>query len=457
MLHDPMRSQSRAMLIGIVVAALLLAGCAILALLRPQDKIGDALIVVAVGERAAGTYVRIDDTLHPVLNLASARLIVGEAAVPAVVKESELGRFPRGALVGIPGAPSAMPIAPDEAAAPWTVCDTADVRAGATTTLLAGELSLQDRAEPLAERAAVLAVHEGQEYLLYRGARAKIDTSERAVARAFGLEGAIARPVSRGLLNSLREVPAMAAPSISKRGEEPEFRAAGLRIGDVASIEASNGERQYYVVLADGIQQIEEAVADLIRFADPRGRETIPAVSPGAINQMPTARRELAVRTFPHVKPELIAQAEQPVTCLSWTAAQDGAAGSAQILVGHALPLPESARATALAGADDEGDRLDAVYMKPGTGHFVHSGSADPDSSRQGALFYVADTGVRYGIADREAATVLGMPERSAAAPWPMLELLAPGPALSPSAALVAHDGVAPSADPGPVAAKTGR
>ena len=43
MLHDPMRSQSRALAVGVVIASLGLAGCAALALFRPQDKIGDEL------------------------------------------------------------------------------------------------------------------------------------------------------------------------------------------------------------------------------------------------------------------------------------------------------------------------------------------------------------------------------------------------------------------------------
>ena len=105
MLHDPMRSQSRSLAVGAILAALGLGVCGVLALLRPQDKIGDNRIVV--GKDSGAMFVVVGDTLHPVLNLASARLIAGEAAKPAIVKEAEIGKRARGSLVGIPGAPSA--------------------------------------------------------------------------------------------------------------------------------------------------------------------------------------------------------------------------------------------------------------------------------------------------------------------------------------------------------------
>ncbi len=68
MLHDPMRSQSRAFTVGIVLAALGLAGCAVLALFRPQDRIGDAEIVVA--KESGAMFVAMEGTFRPVLNLA---------------------------------------------------------------------------------------------------------------------------------------------------------------------------------------------------------------------------------------------------------------------------------------------------------------------------------------------------------------------------------------------------
>ena len=72
----------------------------------------------------AALYVRVGDQLHPVLNLTSARLIVGKPVNPTTVKSSELDKFPRGNLIGIPGAPERM-VQNTRKDADWTVCDAA--------------------------------------------------------------------------------------------------------------------------------------------------------------------------------------------------------------------------------------------------------------------------------------------------------------------------------------------
>ena len=108
--------------LGCVLAGIAVAGCALVALLRPQVALDRAQIVM--GRESGALYVRVGDTWHPVLNLASARLIAATDANPQPVPESELGRTKRGPLLGIPGAPQLLgrPLTGDEAA--WTICDT---------------------------------------------------------------------------------------------------------------------------------------------------------------------------------------------------------------------------------------------------------------------------------------------------------------------------------------------
>ncbi|MGB8387214.1 type VII secretion protein EccB, partial [Mycobacterium sp.] len=97
------RAQTASLTIGSVLAVIALAGCAFLALLRPAAALDGARIVM---EKESGAlYVRVGDTWHPVLNLASARLVAATADNPQPVRESDLGRAKRGPLLGIPGAP----------------------------------------------------------------------------------------------------------------------------------------------------------------------------------------------------------------------------------------------------------------------------------------------------------------------------------------------------------------
>ena len=78
----------------------------IVELLRPQSGLGDARIVM--GQVSGALYVRVGDTWHPVLNLASARLVAATDTNPQPVRESELARIKRGPLLGIPGAPQLL-------------------------------------------------------------------------------------------------------------------------------------------------------------------------------------------------------------------------------------------------------------------------------------------------------------------------------------------------------------
>ena len=150
MIHDPLRSQSRALAVGTVVACLGLAGCAALALFRPQDRIGDAAVVV--GRESGALYVAIDGTFHPALNLASARLVLGSPVEPVVVADDQLADRPRGPLVGIPGAPSSL--AHDSDDRPWTVCDTVEPHGvhAVTTAVVVGAPETGNKYAPARRR-----------------------------------------------------------------------------------------------------------------------------------------------------------------------------------------------------------------------------------------------------------------------------------------------------------------
>lgn len=431
MLHDPMRSQGRSMLVGIALAALVLAGCGILALLRPQDKVGNAAIVVT--KESGAVFVRVEGTFHPAFNLASARLVLGEAARPKVVGESELGKHPRGPWVGIPAGPSSLSVS-DHAERGWAVCDEVrDNQVG--TTVVVGSLK-EGATRPTRAGESVLVEHGGRLFLLYDGVRAPVDRADRAAERAYGLAGAQARPVSGGLLNSFRLVGALAAPRIPGAGSPPAYDLPGSRVGEVVSVQQASGTA-YYVVLRDGLAQVGEVVADLVRFADSQGQAGIRSVAPDVVSALPTAGGRLFA-DLPQDKPDLLGVGDAPVACLGWTSLPDGSQRSAELLAGHAVPAPGAPAVLA-----NPGGGADAVYVPPGAGVFVHAAGLDPGGQGRGALYYVADTGTLYGVGSREEADMLGLPGRSVAAPWAILGLLPQGPRLERAAALVAYDGPA--------------
>lgn len=104
---EPAAPGQHALGMGAVLAAILLGVAGVLAVVRPQPGLGDAPMVVDLASGAL--YVRVDDTVHPVFNLVSARLIAGpDSAGPRAVTSSAIERARRGPPLGIPGAPATL-------------------------------------------------------------------------------------------------------------------------------------------------------------------------------------------------------------------------------------------------------------------------------------------------------------------------------------------------------------
>ncbi|MEV6069750.1 type VII secretion protein EccB [Nocardia sp. NPDC052001] len=459
MLHDPMRSQSRAFSVGLILACVALAGCGVLALLRPQDKIGSNKILI--GKDTGAVYVVIDNVVHPALNLASARLAAGEAAKPATVKESELSKKPRGQLIGIPGAPATLNFEAKSNGRGWTVCDVLanDGSRTLTTSVLAGDPVLGEKASALESGKALLVQGRDHTYLIYDNHRAQLDMNDRAVVDALDIRGHTPRPISEGLLNAIPEVLPIVPPQIANAGAAPNYSIGDHRIGDVVRVRTDS---RNYVVLVDGLQPVSPLTADIVRNAY-RSMADDDHIAQADRTGAPVSSA-LPVADYPDRAPGIVDGKDQPVDCLAWqpVRAADKSDGSKHadltVLTGHAVPIPDRARPVPLAQADGNGPEVDSFYLKPGAGAYVQTTGLEPDSQRRDSLFFVSDYGVRYGIRNLDAAKSLGMdPEsvRPEPAPWPIVGLLAPGPTLSREAAMVAHDGVAPDPNPAGEPVKT--
>lgn len=448
MLHDPMRAQSRSFAAGIIFAILGVAACALLALLRPQDKIGQNKIVI--GKDTGALYALLGDTAHPVLNLASARLATGDAKNPVIVKEAELAKRGRGPLLGIPGAPAALPYDKAAKGQPWTVCDTARNDGGTeiTTSVIAGQPKQGDQATAMKNTEALLVRGKEGVYLVYEGKRARINVNDRAVTEALAITGVEPRTVSEGLLNAIPKVRDIDRPNIDVFGSFPNPPIGGLRVGSVFKA-SLGGQDRYYVVLRDGVQSISRPTADIIHTVNSQGRSEIPQLTP----DIAAAAREvstLPVSTYPKETPTISMSRERPVACLSWKPLPKNGErrggeirAEVSVLAGRTLPVDSKAKMVPLAQSKHDGVKADAFYAQPGNGAFVQSTGIEPNSERKDGLFYIDDRGVRYGIKNGEAAKVLGL-QSPESAPGQIIELLATGPALGREEAMIAHDGVAP-------------
>jgi type VII secretion protein EccB len=429
--RHPLRAQTASLLIGCLVAAVVAAGCACLALLRPQTALDQARIVL--GRESGALYVRVGDTWHPVLNLASARLIAATDASPQQVGESELGRTKRGPLLGIPGAPQQLvpPLAPAESV--WTICDT---DGGEATTVVVGPVGATPIRRLATDEATLVTPGPGSPaYLLYAGRRAVVDLADPAVLHALRLEGREPRVVSQSLLNAIPESPPVAVPRIRGAGGAVAWL-PGYPVGSVLRI-TSAGD-QLYVVLAGGVQRIGRVAADLLRFGDSQGSAAAITVAPDVIRGAPIVAT-LPVATFPDRPLAAHDDGRAAALCVSWSD------GGVTFLAGGGLPVPAGRAPVTLSQADGRGPALDAVFLQPARSAYVRSVGLTADGSRGGTRYLVTDTGVRFAIHDDDAAHDLGLPATAAPAPWQILALLPSGPELSRQNASISRDTVVAS------------
>ena len=457
MIHDPMRGQMRSLLVGLVVGVLIAGAAGVLAFFKPTPNIGDAQILLSKSNGAL--FVRIGDRVHPVLNLASARLIVGKSDPPKQVDDKFLNQLALGPMVGIIGAPTSIHAGDKPGTSSWTICDTTQTPkvtepSGATsveTTVLANNPVLDDDIRAASPAEMILTRSGGTVFLIYQGVRAPIDTTDPVLMSALHLKGGTVRGVSPGLLNSFPLVTPILPVSVPGAGENAGYLGPEYRVGSIVKTSDSRGQ-QLYAVLREGLQPISEATADIIRYSAsaPVAAQESRDVSPALVSQAPVVHA-LPVDHYPAASPRIIDVEPDRVVCMAWQRGASAARATTRLLVGHRLPLPRQAEPVRLATADGSGPGLDSVYLRPGTGEFVQATGVQPDSRAMGQLFYISDVGVRFGIKDLPSAAALGATgvktndgknETPQLAPWPIISLLPPGPELSQEAALIAHDGM---------------
>ncbi|OBJ88615.1 type VII secretion protein EccB [Mycobacterium asiaticum] len=467
MLVDPLRTQSRAVLMGVLLLITGLIGCFVFSLIRPNGQVGNNTVLA--DRSTAALYVRVGEQLHPVLNLTSARLIAGQPVNPTTVKSAELDRFPRGNLIGIPGAPERM-VQSTSRDADWTVCDGVSGQPGrgahsTGVTVIAGQ--------PYSEGARARAINPGQvilvdsgdgSWLLWEGKRSRIDLADRAVTNALGLGTDVPapRPIAPGLFNAIPEAPPLAVPPIPNAGAPAAF-AVPAPIGGVVvsyAVDRSSSENiTYYGVLPDGLQPISPVLAAILRNSNSYGLQQPPRLGADDVAKLPVSRL-LDSSRYPAQPVTPINAGSSPVTCAFWTKPAGAATSSLSLLSGSALPVAEGLHTVELVGGGAK------VALAPGTGYFTQTVGGGAAAPPTGSLFWVSDTGVRYGIDNEadgrsgasghgKAVEALGLQSPPLGIPWSILSLFAPGPTLSRADALLAHDGLPADSRPGrPVSAE---
>ncbi|RSS60593.1 type VII secretion protein EccB [Streptomyces sp. WAC07061] len=413
----------RAVLPSVVTGALIVVGFGAWGMFRPQAPKGwdEPGAMVVVGKQSTTRYVVLttkvngkDQTrLHPVLNLASARLLLDPRKSKVVQVEDKVldaGKPPRGPIIGIPYAPDRLPAKADAAKAKrWAVCQQPGGNNRGVQTaafvLADREAGLLDDGNRTTDTQVLYVQSTGgakERFLVdsagtkYRFPEGRPDSG--TLTTALVGTGATPQPVTEEWLATLNAGDDLAFPQLPGTPGASTAVPGGAdgKVGMVLTAQTGSGT-QYYVVLPDRVAPVSEFTAWLLIHSPAteglgmhgRARETgLKSLDPNAPPFKEDAkwprRRGMQVNRVADT-PGAANGGERRDTVCSVLRSVDGQGGQTlSTWAGTGFPVDITASGT-------------SSYVTPGTG-LLYTQVQGRQTGGAGALFLVTDTGLRYAV-----------------------------------------------------------
>ncbi|MBV7698091.1 type VII secretion protein EccB [Streptomyces sp. TRM70350] len=396
---------------GVVVGVVILAVFGAIGLFNPTARKGwdnpGEHVIVASDSTTRYVVLKTDGRkqLHPVLNMASAKLLLDpdkNSIITVDEKVLDSGKPPHGATIGIPYAPDRLPSAAEaETPKRWAVCE----RPGD------GGRAIQKAAFVLAEKEwkktegrnklaggdlmYVVGPDGKTQYVVdSRGYAYPLeDPTDNELLKALDTQGRAPQRVSQDWLDTLHKGDPLSIPSI-KGTPGAEAGASDMlgqydKVGMV--IKAYDGSRmQYYVVLPGEVARITEFTATLLlnsgALVAVGQTGEAQQVSPGAVADSTTF---LGDRKWPTYKPKTVNNGTSTTTgrntvCTvlrSVNAESGGTTLSTWAGTDFPAQLPTGSS---------------SAYVTPGSGQLYRQFQGQ--ETKAGSVFLVTDTGLRYAL-----------------------------------------------------------
>lgn len=408
----------RAVIGGIAIAVLLLAGAAMLKILGSPVDLDENTPQLLSEKESGADYVLIstmgDDNLllRPVVNITSAMLLLGEDFKPLVVPREKLTELDSGGQIGILQAPATPPPVSGLIGTGWTAC----------TGVVGGEpvgIKVDVAEEPAAVptpgvsfvvRSVADDEDQGALYLIAESARGALDGKPRAYAyevpdRADAVLGGTASSSPAGAtrvpaawLTTFPQGGALGLGTFGLSASDVGLPFPGRTddgplekadVGDVLDV----GD-QSYLLTAEGEVALLDAFAKTVYLASvPDGRQPLQGLAALSenlqIDESPVFERA-------HWPAEPTTEQPSGELC-SLLRAAPGASPSV------VLARAQSGSAASAEGVEP-GDRVATVTA--GSGALVRSGGWDDVQASTRVL--VDDRGIAYGVAGEQEANNLG-------------------------------------------------
>lgn len=442
--ESPMRRLSVGAFAGVMVGLLIIAVFGIWGILSPGgakglDKAGQLII-----EKETGTkyiYNAQNGKMFPVANYASALLALDSDSTPErrTVSRKSLAKFERGAMIGIVGAPDSLPGKDQLIRGPWSVCTREAAGAnGVRRQISALAAGRKVGGRRLADTEAVVVQSGGVPWVVWKDHRMQMTIPEDQVTALTG--GPAAVEVSATWLNAIPAAGNFAAPNVPGRGKSVAGpRNGSARVGQVFKAETgAGGQALWYVMLADGLSQINETQAQLL-LRDVRttaaypGEQAVPLPTDVPSAQAIASGTRLLDNNLPPTLPKFVAWDAGTPLCSVFPIGSS----TAQLTMGGSLPVP--AAGALGAGTSGSSGTIDQMVLPPGGAalmSLVPAGDDSTSTAGSGSLSLVNDQGVRFALPSADIAKKLGYEAKQAApVPSSVIHLIPQGPALDPKLA----------------------
>lgn len=399
----------RAIVPSLVAGALTLAAFGAWGMFQPTapagwDKPGTHVIV---GKQSTTRYVVLKTgrttRLHPVLNLASARLLMNGADYQVIQVSDEIldsGKLPRGPILGIPYAPDRLPSA-DEAgtAKRWAVCEQpggkGETVQQATFVLARRDLGKTDDAHRLgAGDVLYVKTRTGDRYLVDADGTSYPVTGSESDTLTNALVGS-RKPqlVTKEWLATLHKGDAISFPRLPAGVGEPahvpgQLSADENKVGTVLKTKTGEGTK-YYVVLPGKVQPVSEFTAWLV-IASPQTARL----------NMNGQARTVGLQDFTADPQPFAGQASN--WPLRQTRQVNSVSASGRDTVCSVLRHVDADNSTTISTWAGTGYPAEitadgtSTYVTPGTGLLYTQ--IQGTETGAGGLFLVTDTGLRYAV-----------------------------------------------------------
>src|SRR6266550_9496238 len=219
--------------------------------------------VLIVEKQTGNRYVLSEGRLRPVLNYASARLLLGDRMTVTSTSAQSLARVPRGGQIGIIGAPDTLPPA-TAGGQPWLVCATSTQNSDGIgqpgVTVLLGAAT-RTQPDPRAE-AALVRTPDGAVYLAEGGRRMRLTAPW--VSRALGLDERRALPVRSTWVGALPAGPDLGSLPVAGRGQAgPTLDGRPSWVGQVLAASSPGTADRHYLVTSEGLLPVGDTAVAL--------------------------------------------------------------------------------------------------------------------------------------------------------------------------------------------------